>query len=80
MHISYIFNRFLLLWIQKKNNLVVNVNLNAQCGTYLVGKISKLTRSAKQISGAIVTNTFQACFSVPDSAKHLSFRNQNAYN
>ena len=39
----------------------------ALCGIYLVVKVSKLTKIVKRISGANVTNLFQACYSVPDN-------------
>ena len=45
-----------------------------------VVKVSKLTKSVKQISGANVTNSFQASCSVPDNARPLSFKNQNVHN
>ena len=52
----------------------------AQCGACLVARISKLTKSAKRISGANVTNLFQAFCSVPNNTMPLSFKNQNTNN
>ena len=42
--------------------------------------MSKLTKNAKWIFGANVTNSFQAYCTVPDNATPLSFKNQNAHN
>ena len=53
---------------------------NTQCGIYLVARISTLTKSAKQISGANVTDLLKSCCSVPDNAMPLSFKNRNAHN
>ena len=52
----------------------------SQYGTYLVARISILTKNVKQISGANKTNSFQACSSVLYNARPLSFKNQNANN
>ena len=54
--------------------------LLTQFVTYLVARISKLIKNAKWIFRANVTNSFQACFSVPDIDMPLSFGIQNAYN
>ena len=40
----------------------------------------KLTKNAKWISGAKVTNLFQVCCTVPDYAIPLFFKNQNVNN
>ena len=52
----------------------------SQSRTYLIARISKLTKNAKGIFRGNVMNSFQACFSVLDNAMPLSFRNQNAHN
>ena len=52
----------------------------SQCETYLVPRISELTKNAKLIFRANVKNSFQACCFVPDNTMPLSFKNQNADN
>ena len=49
------------------------------CWIYLaVATMLKLTNNANRIFEANVTNSFQACCSVSDNVKTLSFKNQNA--
>ena len=45
-----------------------------------VTRISKLTKNAKEILRAYLTNLFRARCSVTDNARSLFFKNQNAYN
>ena len=50
----------------------------AHCRTFLVARMYKLTKNAKRIPRANVTNFLQGCCTVPDNATPLSFKNPNA--